>query len=213
MDMISVAYLFDPLCGWCYGAAPVISALAQTEGLVVGLSPTGLFAFDGGRPMTADFAAYAWKNDQRIEQLTGQVFSPAYKANVLDAEGGRFDSGVLSLALTAVALEDHRLELAVLKGLSQHRYVEGADTARLDVVIPWLRDHGQKHAADRLEAQDEAFIHITKERLRGGQALMKATGARGVPALVVQRAEGLEMLDSQLLFGPPEALMSAIFDA
>ncbi|MFC7551706.1 hypothetical protein ACFQU7_04410 [Pseudoroseomonas wenyumeiae] len=42
--------------------------------------------------MTPDFAEYAWKNDQRIAQLTGQVFSEAYREKVLGNPAGRFDS-------------------------------------------------------------------------------------------------------------------------
>lgn len=71
----TVTYLFDPLCGWCYGAAPVLGALAQQPGIRVELLPTGLFAGDGARAMDNEFAAYAWSNDQRIERLTGQPFS------------------------------------------------------------------------------------------------------------------------------------------
>ena len=74
---VTVTYLFDPLCGWCYAAAPVLARLQATPGVQVVLAPTGLFAGAGARPMDAQFAAYAWSNDQRIAQLTGQPFSPA----------------------------------------------------------------------------------------------------------------------------------------
>lgn len=32
---ITLHYLFDPLCGWCYGAAPALSALAGEPGIAV----------------------------------------------------------------------------------------------------------------------------------------------------------------------------------
>ena len=69
----TVTYLFDPLCGWCYGASPVIQQLGQQPNIPLALSATGLFA-GGGRTMDAAFADYAWSNDQRIAKPTGQRF-------------------------------------------------------------------------------------------------------------------------------------------
>ena len=100
-----ITYLFDPLCGWCYGALPKLAVLARTPNVALKLAPTGLFSGTGARPMDADFAAYAWANDQRISALTGQVFSQTYREKVLGAHGSLFDSGPATLALTAVAIE------------------------------------------------------------------------------------------------------------
>ena len=67
MPAISVTYLFDPQCGWCYAAAPALQTLQGREDVQLLLAPTGLFASGGARPMDAQFAAYAWANDQRIQ--------------------------------------------------------------------------------------------------------------------------------------------------
>ncbi|TGU69964.1 DsbA family protein, partial [Mesorhizobium sp. M1C.F.Ca.ET.144.01.1.1] len=56
---ITVTYLFDPLCGWCYGATPMLDRLAAS-GVALELLPTGLFSASGARPMDAGFAAQAW---------------------------------------------------------------------------------------------------------------------------------------------------------
>ena len=85
---ITVTYLFDPLCGWCYAAAPALNYLQGVEGIEVALAPTGLFAGAGARPMDAQFAACAWANDQRIQQLTGQLFTQAYRDHILAAMPG-----------------------------------------------------------------------------------------------------------------------------
>ena len=74
-----VTYLFDPLCGWCYGAGPALERLGQLGDVTLELMPTGLFAGEGARMMDAQFAAYAWQNDERIARLTG---SPSAKSIV-----------------------------------------------------------------------------------------------------------------------------------
>ena len=118
---ITVIYLFDPLCGWCYAAAPALKYLQGVEGIHVALAPTGLFAGAGARPMDAQFAAYAWANDQRIQQLTGQPFTQAYRDRILGAANGRFDSGPATLALTAVAQTAPERELDALPALQHAR--------------------------------------------------------------------------------------------
>ena len=75
--------LVDPLCGWCYGAASALERLAAQPEILLTLTPIGLFAGEGARPMDAGFADHAWSNDQCIARLTGQVFSPAYRGRVL----------------------------------------------------------------------------------------------------------------------------------
>ncbi len=97
-------YLFDPLCGWCYGKMPTVSDVLQTPGIAVKLLPSGLFSGEGARLMGDDFAAYAWSNDQRIERLTGQRFSEQYRRRVLGAHQRLIDSGPATVALTAVSL-------------------------------------------------------------------------------------------------------------
>ncbi|ATO32710.1 hypothetical protein DZA65_01784 [Dickeya dianthicola] len=86
-------YVFDPLCGWCYGASPTVAALAYHPAFRLELSPSGLFADEGARSMNDEFAAYAWSNDQRIARLTGQPFSERYRQQVLGDRQQAFDSG------------------------------------------------------------------------------------------------------------------------
>jgi len=65
---VILTYLFDPLCGWCYGASPMLHKLSQQENVTLELAPTGLFSGNRGRIMDPAFASYAWSNDVRIEK-------------------------------------------------------------------------------------------------------------------------------------------------
>lgn len=49
MKTRELVYLFDPLCGWCYGASPRISQLIDDPDFHVTFRPTGLFAREGAR--------------------------------------------------------------------------------------------------------------------------------------------------------------------
>lgn len=205
----NVTYLFDPLCGWCYGAAPALQQLAQDPSVSLTLAPTGLFS-GGGRTMDAAFAEYAWSNDVRIAKLTGQRFTEAYRTNVLGKPGSAFDSTTTTLALCAVALTEPVRELEALKVLQEARYVQGLDTADVAVVAQQLRDLGLAVAAERLLAPDAALREAHASRVQAAQRLMRQHRAQGVPALVVHGVEGDRLLQGNALYGSVENLRAAL---
>jgi putative protein-disulfide isomerase len=205
----SVTYLFDPLCGWCYGASPALQQLAQDPSVSLTLAPTGLFS-GGGRTMDAAFADYAWSNDVRIAKLTGQRFTEAYRTNVLGKPGSAFDSTTTTLALCAVALTEPARELDALKALQEARYVQGLDTADVEVVAQQLRDLGLAAAAERLLAPDAALHEAHATRVQSAQRLMRQHRAQGVPALVVHGAAGDRLLQGNALYGSVENLRAAL---
>jgi putative protein-disulfide isomerase len=206
----TVTYLFDPLCGWCYGASPVLQRLGQPGPWRLELAPTGLFAGRGARALDADFAAYAWSNDQRIQALTGQRFTEAYRSQVLGGPGRRFDSTATTLALSAVALTAPGQELDTLRQLQEARYVAGLDTAEVAVVATLLRGQGLADAAARLSAPDAELLTTHTARTRKAQALMAEVGAQGVPALVVSRPGTQRLLRGDVLYGGFERLLAQL---
>lgn len=80
-------YLFDPLCGWCYGASAGVDTLASRPGVSVELLPTGLFSGAGARALDAGMTSHIWAADQRIAELTGAAFTERYHDRVLAGVG------------------------------------------------------------------------------------------------------------------------------
>lgn len=194
-----ISYLFDPLCGWCYGASPMLEKL-RAEGVQIEAVPTGLFSGAGARPLDSGFAAYAWANDQRIERLTGQMFSEAYRQNVLNGSTV-FDSGSTTLGIVAAGMTDPELRFDALRSLQNARYVGGLDTADKGVVAGVLHKAGHDEAADRVLNPDEALLEAVRDTVAHGQRLFNRLGANGVPALAFDRDGELHLLDSSALFG------------
>jgi putative protein-disulfide isomerase len=205
----TVTYLFDPLCGWCYGASPLIQQLRQQPNIQLELAPSGLFA-GGGRTLDAAFADYAWSNDQRIAKLTGQRFTEDYREKVLGRLGSRFDSAATTLALTAVSLSEPQRELEALKTLQEARYVQGLDTCDASIVGNLLRDLGMPAAADRFATSDAELLVANTARIQKARGLMQTFGAQGVPALVVTDGRGSRMLSGNALYGSFENLLSQV---
>jgi putative protein-disulfide isomerase len=204
--MMEFFYLYDPLCGWCYGAAPALVKLELEAGALVRPLATGLFAGDG-RAMTPEFAAYAWKNDQRIAEMTGQVFSEAYREKVLGNPNGRFDSTEATRALTAVHLTEPVKELEALHRIQLLRYADGSDSSDPAILLDTLRDLDLGEAADLLEANDPSIAEAMETRKAMAQQLMAGLGLQGVPALVrLEDNNKVSAIPNSVLYESPETL-------
>ncbi|TIW34017.1 MAG: DsbA family protein [Mesorhizobium sp.] len=209
MSNATLTYLFDPLCGWCYGATPMLDRL-EKSGVVLELLPTGLFSGAGARPLDAGFAAHAWANDQRIERLSGQVFSQAYVDNVLNVRGTLLDSGTATLGIVAAGLDDPRLRLAALKTIQHARYVGGRDIVTVDGVAAVLTDAGMADAAGMLKAPTPKLLAAHHDLVSRGRALFQRLRADGVPALAVIRKEAPRLIGASALFGSYDNLVAHI---
>ena len=208
MDAIRLTYLFDPLCGWCYGAAPAIARLREA-GLPVEMVPVGLFTGSGAFAMNDGFARHAWASDQRIASLTGQPFSDAYRTRVLGQRGGRFDSGPATLALTAVRLTDPAREPEALAAIQRARYVDGLDNSAPAVIAGVLATLGLDAALRRLDTADAGLVEANRARIEAGRAAMRTHRLDGVPVLLTDKGP----VPSGALFGPTETLVAALAPA
>jgi putative protein-disulfide isomerase len=210
MQDMNITYLFDPLCGWCYGANGALEQLSRVDRATIHLAPTGLFAGEGARSMDQSFAAYAWQNDQRIARLTGQTFSETYRQQVLGATGAAFDSAPATLAIVAVGLQAPAEEMVALKALQCARYVDGRDNGNMGVVIGILADAGFTDAADRLRVPDQELMAAYRARIDSARRDMALFGANGVPALVVGEGDNRRLLPGGALFGGPGMLVAQL---
>ncbi|WP_244629714.1 DsbA family protein [Martelella limonii] len=212
--MFHLTYLFDPLCGWCYAAAPQLKRVAETYGERLTLMPTGLFV--PPRPVSA-IADHARANDGRIQALTGQPFSEAYHQGVMRAPGGVFSSQALTLGLVALGQIDPALEPLFLHAAQKARYVDGLDTARADVVAAIAETVAGRFGIERdsvaIQAAiegDAALKEATDRRISDALALMAKLGVHGVPQLVVTDRHGARIIDSQTLYSGGDAVLAAL---
>ncbi|OWV67235.1 protein-disulfide isomerase [Rhizobium sp. R339] len=211
---IELQYYFDPFCGWCYASAPALADLAENFSRQLKMLPSGLFV--GGRPISS-IAEHAWRNDQRIQTLTGQPFSEEYHQNVLLAPNGIFDSGPATLALTALGEHDTRLEPGFLHAIQIARYVAGRDTSGIQevaiVAVQVAAEHGIELTAEafgeRLRS-DTDLRERTLERIENTQRKMNILGIRGVPQLVALINGKAHVLSGEALYQGPAGLTAAL---
>lgn len=206
----TLTYLFDPLCGWCYGAGARLARIVEDAGLPLALLPSGLFAGNGARPMSEALAAHIWSNDQRIADASGLRFSCSYRDRVLSSLKQDFDSGPATLALTAVAQHAPEQEFPVLQAIQRARYLHGGNIVTLASLGRLLHRLGQHEAAERLRAPDQCLLQATQARIDQARELMLRLHLRSVPAFILDVAGQPRALTACLLFTQPDAFADEI---
>ena len=204
-DKVHITYLFDPLCGWCYGASEIMKQLSSRPEIELELAPTG-----GARPVDAQFAAFAWSNDLRIAALTGRTFTEAYRERVLGKQGSMLDSAPATLALTAVTLTAPAAELDALRLIQEARYIHGLDVTETLVLIDTLKNAGFDAAAARLASPDEDLLEANRGRVTTARALKDEFRVDGVPAVIVDDGTSRRLLGASSLFGNTDLLATLV---
>lgn len=206
---ITLQYLFDPLCGWCYGASATIAELAKHPSIELQPFATGLFSGGGVRSMEG-FAAQAWQADQRIAQLSGRTFSEAYRSDVLGAKGAMLDSSIATLAVTAVSMEAPERVIEALKTIQEARYVGGKDVTSAKVVAELLSGLGLTKSAALVMEPDEALLHLLQERTTQVHATMAKFHVQCVPALIVGTGDARQPMNATALYSGTNSMLAAL---
>lgn len=203
MSTTVLHYLYDPLCGWCYGATPLVTAARAMPGLRVALHGGGMMSGANRQPVSEALRNYVLPHDHRIAALTGQAFGSAYFDGLLRDTGAVFDSTPpITAILAAEALAGRGADL--LQRLQIAHYVEGRRIADTEVLGQLAAEIGLDPATfaaelTRLEGETTQ-THIAESR-----HLLGRVGGRGFPTFVLQQGDTLTLLDAGRFFGQPEA--------
>ena len=201
MPTTTLHYIYDPLCGWCYGAAP-LAAAARAIMPVIGHAG-GMMSGANRQPVSTALRNYVMPHDQRIAALTCQSFGDAYFHGLLLDQPAVFDSTPpIAAILAAEAIAERGLEL--LARVQTAHYVEGrriADTEVLDALAAELDLDAAAFTAERERIlSQELQLHIAASR-----RLLAQVGGHGFPSFVLEQDGRLELLDAGQWLGQPDA--------
>lgn len=128
---LAIHYIGDPMCSWCWGISPTISAIeafCKKEGIEFSITMGGLRA-GGGDPWNTVFKDFLHKEWQHIGKTTGQPFG----FTLLKASYFNYDTEPACRAVAAVKLLQVRgdlpssIVLAFFSAVQHKFYVEGQD--------------------------------------------------------------------------------------
>ena len=194
-------YVYDPLCGWCYAAAPLVEAAHAIPNLAIELHGGGLMSGANRRRIDARWRDYVMPHDRRIAEITGQPFGDAYFDGLLRDTSTVLDSTPpIAAIVTATTLAGRGHDL--LRRIQRAHFVEGrrvADTAVLQSLAEdiGLDAHDFAGAFRRISG-DDVERHIVESR-----AWLAELGGRGFPTFALRRGAGWQVLDVGPHLGQP----------
>jgi putative protein-disulfide isomerase len=201
-------YIFDPLCGWCYGASALTRALSERLGPMVTMKlwPGALFP----EPVVVDagMRSHIGEADQRIHEMTGAEFGAAYTARMRSkAKPVTLWSVPLIAALAAVPPKG---QLKFLEALQHAHYVEGRDLAEMATIMQLAAAAGLETRAFAATMQSPAHAQATNAWIGKARELMARSGVAGFPGYVLEKGGRLTRLEHGDAYADPQSLVDRI---
>lgn len=217
-------YIYDPLCGWCYGASALVHVAAKLTELA--LHGGGMMTGAQRQQVTPQLRQFVLSHDQLIANASGQPFGRAYQDGLLNDRSAVFDSAPPTAAIL-VAQQQAGQGLAMLTAVQQAHYVDGRQINQTDVLTDLALKIGLDAASFRaaLAVQLHSPQGDTRQRpdqspdlspvaqhIRQTRHLMALSGAQGFPSLLLQQGQTLQRLEFSQFIGRPEAFAAWLRD-
>jgi putative protein-disulfide isomerase len=195
-------YIYDPLCGWCYGAEPLVSAAETVPGLSLQLHAGALFP----QPtrLAPDMRRYIQQADRRVGEISGQPYGEAYLRGLLLDPALVLDSRPTIAAVLAAQALDPEKTLPMLRGIQHAHWEHGRRVVEREVLYDIAVDVAldrEAFAAALERAPADAHIAATRE-------LMDRVGAGGFPTFVLQMDGRLSPVPHQRFASSPAEFAS-----
>jgi putative protein-disulfide isomerase len=175
-------YLYDPLCGWCYCAEPLVNAASKVEGLTIAMHGGGLWPEPTRLP--PESRAYIRQMDERAARISGQPYGKAYLEDLLPDPTMTLESRpptAAVLAAEAVA----GAGLAMLRAIQHAHYERGLRVVEPEV----LTDIAAEIGLDRAGFEAERQAAPVDQHIASTRRMMQQIGAGGFPAFVLELGE------------------------
>lgn len=196
-------YIYDPLCGWCYGASPLVDAARSITGLIIEAHGGGMMMGGNRRPVTEALRNYVMPHDERIAAMTGQPFGPDYYDGLLRDTDAVFDSAPPTAAvLAANDMGGQARGLDMLKRIQQAHYVQGRRVAELEVLAALASEIGLNAGEFVMRWEEWAGARL-HEHIADSRALLERLGGTGFPTFAIQTAHGFTVLEPGRYLGRP----------
>lgn len=206
MSAFSLHYVFDPLCGWCYAAAPLVAVAREL--LPVHAHGGGMMAGPLRRKVTPELRAFVMPQDHRIAQMSGQPFGERYFEGLLRDPLAVLDSEPpITAILAAEALTGGGLDL--LARMQRAHYVEGRRIADVEVLAELAGDIGLDGTEFRQSFERLSGVP-TEQHIGASRELLTRVGGNGFPTLALERDGNFVLVDLVSFLGQPQRWREAL---
>lgn len=186
---ISLVYVGDPMCSWCYGfGVPLQELLEQLPGMPLAIVLGGLRAYNQEVMPSAlkDTLHHHW---EEVAKRSGKSFGTGQ----FEREGYIYDTEPACRAVVTIRTHAAEHTLAMYHAVQHAFYAEGRDITQTAVLTDiWQAVEEELLASKQLGDVDfskDAFVSAfesdtIKTQTRNDFAMVQQWGIRGFPALI-----------------------------
>lgn len=180
---LSLIYVGDPMCSWCYGfSVPLGQLLERFPELPVQLVLGGLRAYNT-QVMDAALKDKLRQSWAGVAQRSGRPFSPA----LFEREDFIYDTEPACRAVVTVRDHAPALALRMYHAIQQAFYAQGRDVTKAAVLGEvWDEVHGRtKEAWGHIDFLRDFDSDAMRQQTRDDFLQAQRWGVRGFPTLIV----------------------------
>lgn len=180
-------YFADPMCSWCWGFTPVISAIkaSYSDRVKIALMLGGLRP-GTTEPVTPKFREETLRHWRDVHKMTGQPF--AFEGAM--PEGFVYDTEPASRAVITVAEIIPEATFPYFKSVQEAFYARGQDVTKTKTLAELAEQHNidKPRFLERFESED------VKNKTHTHFRITRESGVRGFPTIVLQAGSGQRLL-------------------
>jgi putative protein-disulfide isomerase len=186
--MSRLVYVGDPMCSWCYGFGPQLSALlAAHPDAGVEMVTGGLRAYNTN-PMTDEFREMLRGHWKGVEKMSGLPFSEG----ALLAEGFVYDTEPACRAVVTARAHSAERALPYFQAVQSAFYRDGRNVSRGEVLADIAAETGMERETFLAAWRSE----VARDATRNDFSVTQKLGVSGFPTLAVYQGDALFLVAS-----------------
>jgi len=191
LDKPEIIYVYDALCGWCYGFSPVISQIfatyrCKTDFLVLS---GGMITGNRCGPVS-EIAAYIKKAYKTVEETCGVKFGDQFLENVLNRGSVWLSSEYPARALAVMRAEKRGHSLVFATEIQKAIYYYGMPPHELDTYEKLVSGFG----FDGKKFLESMMADDTSQIIENEFNMVKQLGVDGYPSILLRNDDDIKMI-------------------
>ncbi len=186
MKDYTIIYVYDALCGWCYGFSPVIQQLQEKYKKEMDFTVLSGGMVTGARigPVGA-IAGYISEAYKTVEEHTGVKFGEGFLNGILKEGKAIFNSVPPSRALTVFKSYQPENAVAFASTLQKAIYFDGIEPENWEAYGKYAAQFGIEPKHFVFQMQQNKFVDETEEEFKQAAAW----GIQGFPSVIMATPE------------------------
>ncbi|TVQ92269.1 MAG: DsbA family protein [Bacteroidetes bacterium] len=177
-----IIYVFDPLCGWCYGFSPVISRLkSELNSSVDFLALSGGMIKDASR--IGNLAGYIKSAYKVVENATGVKFGEKFLKEVLEDDNAIFSSIPPAKAMAVIRIQKPGNCIEIATRIQKAIYYEGIDLNDINAYAEIASEFGINPDDFIRQMNSDQIERIIQDEFK----MVAGMGVKSYPTVVLRK--------------------------